>query len=409
MQLMHETTNGTKKYDFIDNLRFISMICIVMEHASLLLGKTYTHLSDQIIQVTSLHIWKSGTIVFFLLSGFLLGDKFQTYTSAEYFKRRWGNTFKPWLFWVVVAVALNYLNFVIVYYKFGMNDILLNPWQTFYTQVYNVVFLSSFWFIINFLICIGILLAFRRYINSMVFGGILAALSLFYSVNLYFTWIPTGHTVAIFGFVFYLWLGYQLNQRFAAFTQWVDRVSKWQLLVALLFAFTLNCGESFLMFHLKHMDEAFNTLKFSNIIYSLVAFVVLFKLSPGINIQAFKPRTVTYGIYLLHYLIIFRLLPEFFRPLGIRDEDYRPMWQMLSLTVVRFVLAYGISYFLTLLISRGPKQISWLVGQQGDKPSPLEKRSPLKVAVRNLNYDGSKVHLSPPTLSAGTHFHRNAR
>jgi len=400
---MNVTTTYSKKYDFIDNLRFISMICIVMEHSSLLLGKTYTLLSDQIIQVTTLHIWKFGTIVFFLLSGFLIGDKFETYTSAEYFKRRWGNTFKPWLFWVTVAVALNYINFAIVYFKFGMNDILLNPWQTFYTQVYNVVFLSSFWFIINFLICIGILLAFRRYINSMVFGGILAVFSLFYSVNLYFNWIPTGHTVAIFGFVFYLWLGYQLNKNFSAFTQWVNRVSKWWLVLAVVAAFVLDCCETFWMAHLKLVDVGFNTLKLTNIIYSLVAFVALFKFSPYIHIQQFKPRTVTFGIYLIHHLLLFHVLPEFFRPLGIRDEDYRPMWQMLSLTLARFILAYSMSYFITLLIAKGPKQISWLVGQQGDKD-----KKQMRIVARNLSYNPNPVrNISSKLLPTGSGPHPN--
>jgi peptidoglycan/LPS O-acetylase OafA/YrhL len=361
--LMQNSTTANTKYDFIDSLRFISMICIVMEHSALLLGKTYTHFSDQAIQICSLFIFKFGTIIFFLLSGFLIGDKFNTYSSKEYFARRWGNTFKPWLFWVIVAVGLNYLNFVIVYLKFGMNDILLDPWKTFYTQLYNIVFLTSFWFIINFLICIAILLTFRRYLDKLLFGAILAVCSLFYSVNLYFNWLPTGHTTAIFGFVFYLWLGYQINRNFSTFKNWVERMPIWFLTVAMLFSFAINCAESLLMIHIKLYPEAFNTLKITNIVYSLVAFVTLFKLSKYINVDIFKPRMVTFGIYLIHHMLIFHVLPEFFRPLGFRDEDYRPMWQMLSLTLLRFVIAYSMSYLMALWIARGSKKVSWLVGQ----------------------------------------------
>ncbi|WP_448702196.1 hypothetical protein ACFGVR_07720 [Mucilaginibacter sp. AW1-3] len=110
-------------------------------------------------------------------------------------------------------------------------------------------------------------------------------------------------------------------------------------------------------------DGAFNTLKITNIIYSLAAFVMLFKLSKYMRVQQFKPRQVTFGIYLIHHILIFHLLPEFFRPSGVRDEDYRPMWQMLSLTMLKFFLAYGISYFITLMIIKGPKKISWIVRQ----------------------------------------------
>jgi len=359
---MPTANTSTTKYDFIDALRFISMVSIVMEHSSILLGKNFTSYSDQLVQVTTIQLFKYGTIIFFLVSGFLIGDKFETYSSAEYMKRRWNNTFKPWVFWFVIAIGLNYLNLYIVYAKFGMRDIFIDPWGTFLHQLYDTLFLTSLWFIVNFLICIAILLMFRRYIDSLIFGAILCAFSLFYSVNLYYVWVPPGHTVAIFGFVFYLWLGYKINKNFAAFTSWVNKTSTWYLALAFVATYVLSCWESMAMIQ-HHNPESLNTLRFTNILYTLACFVLFFKYYKIFHAELFKPRMLTFGIYFLHHILLNHVVPEIFRPMGYRNEDYRPMWQMLSMSLVQFVVAYGLSIGLAYLIAKGPKKISWIVGQ----------------------------------------------
>ena len=338
------------------------MVSIVMEHSSLLLGKNFTSLSDQLVQVTSIQLFKYGTIIFFLVSGFLIGDKFETYSSAEYMKRRWGDTFKPWLFWVCIAVFLAYLNLYIVYEKFGMQDLVTAPWQTFYNIVYSTLFETSLWFIVNFLICIGILLMFRRYIDSLIFGAILGAFSLFYSVNLYFDWVTPGHTTALLGFVFYLWLGYKINKNFAAFTNWVQRTSTWLFVLAFIVTYVLSCWESLNMIRM-HNPEFMNTLRFTNILYTLACFVLFFKYYKVFHAEIFKPRMLTFGIYFLHHILLNHVVPEIFRPMGYHNEDYRPMWQMLSMSLVQFVVTYALSIGLAYLIAKGPKKISWIVGQ----------------------------------------------
>jgi hypothetical protein len=359
---MQNTNNGTTKYDFIDSLRFISMVSIVMEHSSLLLGKNFTTFPQQIAQVTSIQFFKFGTIIFFILSGFLIGDKFQTYSSAEYLKRRWDNTFKPWVFWFIVTMFLNYLNLYIVYVKFGMQDIVTAPWHTFLQQLHDTLFLTSLWFIVNFLICIAILLTFRRYMDSLIFGAILGAFSLFYSVNLYYDWVPPSHTTAILGFVFYLWLGYKINKNFEAFTTWVNKTSSWYMLLAFVITFALSCYESMNMIQHNNNDPL-DTLRVTNILYTLVCFVIFFKFSKVFHAELFQPRVATFGIYFLHHILINHVLPQIFRPMGFRDEDIKPIWEMLTLSLLRFLLVYAASYYITLLIAKGPKKISWIVGR----------------------------------------------
>jgi hypothetical protein len=348
-------------YTFIDSLRFISMISIVMEHCTDFFGLKYTQFSQQLVQVNSIQFFKFGTVIFFLLSGFLIGDKIKTSSPKEYLQRRFKNTFKPWLFWVFVLILLNYLTSAIIYFRFHPADFWQTPTLPITYQLTHTILYTSFWFIINFMVCLAILLAFKKYLDSFYFGGILFLFSVFYSVNLYFSWIPTEHTVAMLGFVFYLWLGYQLNRYFDRFKLWVSNFAGWKLVGILILTYVIACAESLNLLHLGS-DDAFNTLRFSNIIYSLVFFVLLFKYSPYLNVSFFKPRQVTFGIYLIHQILVFQLIPAIFYPIH-RQENYQSMPEMLTLQLIRFVIVYVTAYLITLLITYTPKQVRWIIGQ----------------------------------------------
>ncbi|TDO21418.1 acyltransferase family protein [Pedobacter duraquae] len=350
-----------KNYDFIDSIRFISMIGIVMEHSTLFWGKHYTILHDQIIQTVSLQVFKFGTIIFFLLSGFLIGDKFATYNSKEYMKRRFDNTFKPWLFWCFMMLFLTYLDMYVRYAKFGDPDLITNPVPVFFENIVHITMFTAYWFILNFMICIGTLLLFRKYIHSNIFGAILGLLSLLYSLNLYVHWFPTAHTIAFLGFIFYLWLGFKINVHYDKFVAFINRIRLLPILLLVVLTFTAACWESV---HLMDSipDDPFNTLRLSNIIYSLVAFVFLFKYANLPFISRLKPRQTTFGIYLIHQLLVFYLLPLIFKPLGISNEQ-DSIWFLVALQFIRFFIVYAGAYVLALAISKLPKGARWVIGQ----------------------------------------------
>jgi hypothetical protein len=350
------------KFEFIDSIRWVSMIAIVMEHSTLFWGQVYPTLGQQMVQTCCLQFFKYGTIIFFLLSGFLIGDKFETYNSKEYFFRRLNNTFKPWLFWVFFQIGLFYLDLYFRYKKFGTDIILQKPVATFFQELLHVSVFTSFWFIINFMVCIGILLMFRKYINSYKFGIVLCIASLFYSVNLYFKWIITDHTAAFFGYIFYLWMGYQLNKNYPAFINWAKGLSNGLLLLLFAVTYALSCAESINLIHLGS-DDAFNTLRISNILFSLVCFVILFKFSDHIKVQWLKPRQTTFGVYLIHETLVFYLMPLIFTPLGIDYNNHTPMGTMVLLQLFRFAIVYTTAYLMSLGFGYAPKKIRWIVGQ----------------------------------------------
>ncbi|MGN8056910.1 acyltransferase family protein [Pedobacter sp. 22163] len=353
--------NSSKiNYDFIDSLRFISMFGIVMEHSSFFFGAKFNTLNEKIVQIFSLQVFKFGTIIFFLLAGFLIGDKFTKYSTKEYLQRRIKNTLKPWLFWVIILLITNYLDIIVKNLKYGDNPFLTISIPNVLLSIENIVFNTSFWFIPNFLICIAILLLFRKYLYSIKLGAALLLLSLFYSVNLYIDVIPTSHTTALFGFIFYLWLGVQINKYYDQFKFIAGKTSMSLIFILLIISFSLASLESYYLLKLLPADP-FNTLRITNIIYSLLSFVFLYKLGAKIQIKRFNPSILTFGIYLVHQILIFRLMPLIFRPLHINFEN-RSAYYFLAIQLLTFAVVYTGSILIVYLINKS-KRARWIVGR----------------------------------------------
>lgn len=346
-----------KNFDFVDTIRCLSMIGIVFEHCSVLWADHYKNTADQLVQASVMQFFKFATIAFFLIGGFLINHKFTEYTPLEYLKNRFKNTIGPWLFWIIILIVLNAIHTYYVHFKFGNSQHVNSSFIA--TQLKNIIFYSSFWFILNFLICISILLIFKKYIYNLGFGLTWGAISLFYSLNLYYGWIVTEHSTALFGFVFYLWLGVYLNKYYDRVSVFIKKVSWLWLIVInlLLFAFA-NAEILYLMD--RGSADAFNTLRITNILYSLAMFALLLKIGPLKRLQTFlKPRQTTFGIYLLHQILIIRLLPEVFRPAKF-EVTQMGVFEATGYTLIRFLLVYSLSFLLVYVILK--TRFKWAIG-----------------------------------------------
>lgn len=354
------TIEKTKNYDFIDTMRFIAMIGIVMEHSSPFLGLKLEGLHNQIIQVTSLQFIKFGTIVFFILAGFLIGDKFHQYTTKQYLGRRLHTTLRPWLFWVSIFILLFYIDQGVRYLKNYEALGFVNPVDYILDRLHFIIVYTSFWFIINFMICITILLVFRKYMYKLYFGVILGILSLFYSVNLYYEWIPTGHTTALVGFVFYLWLGVILHKYFDSFQKWIKMRSLLSLSFLVIFTFVLSCLETLNLMQLGSIDSL-NTLRITNILYSFACFLFLYRFCNFKAIEKLNPRSMTFGIHLVHHILIIIVLPMILKPLKIVYLD-QSTWTLFFMQFPIFLFIYTSTFILVYYIGKS-KKLKWTVGQ----------------------------------------------
>lgn len=98
------------------------MITIVMEHS---ISLDIYHPTDK-LGILIICLWtqliKFGTVCFFLLAGFLIGEKFMVYTPAEYMRRRMGTTIGPWFFWSVIFLLTMLANDLVKAVKFNAGD-----------------------------------------------------------------------------------------------------------------------------------------------------------------------------------------------------------------------------------------------------------------------------------------------
>ncbi len=349
-----------KNYDFIDSIRAISMICIVAEHC-FYLGNIYhpKNPHDFWIYSCMMQSTKLGTMTFFILAGFLIGDKFTDYTPGQYIKRRFANTVKPWLFWALLFVFIILLDNLIGSLRF--DGTFKQDFLTLLPNTLETVFLfTNYWFIINFLICITVLLIFKKYLYSLWFGILLLAITFMYSINIYTLWFEPRHTTALFGFVFFLWFGAQLYHKWNAVDNWIKRVPLSVFVFTTLATFTLAVIEIQQLRALNSIDE-FNTLRASNVLYSISAFLLLLKIRhfPAI-IKYLKPRETTFGIYLIHYIIVYSVLPLIIRPTGFDYRDH-PIQIIVLSEIARFIVVYAITFLLVIAINK--TRFKWLVGR----------------------------------------------
>ena len=216
---------------------------------------------------------------------------------------------------------------------------------------------SNYWFIINFLVSISILLVFRKYLYSWWLGFILGLFSLFYAINIHLEWVSPKHTTAILGFVFFLWLGAQMRKHMDAMENFAKRLSYPLWLILLTVTYSLSIYEINVL-NGKSIDPV-NTLRISNILFSLVCFMLLFKIKSFRVVSYLKPRQTTFGIYLIHYLVLIFLLPEIFIHFTINVNELN-IPQYLLLKLITFLLTYGITLAMVLGISNSP--VKKLVG-----------------------------------------------
>src|ERR1035438_3458193 len=90
---------ASHEHTFANNVRFLSMAAIIGAHTVGIYCGVVQLPSIPLSLVFIEQSLKFGTIAFFLVAGFLFGERIDAYSPLGYFKRRLRNVFVPWLFW----------------------------------------------------------------------------------------------------------------------------------------------------------------------------------------------------------------------------------------------------------------------------------------------------------------------
>lgn len=354
---------------FINNVRFLSMAAVICMHSL----ECYL----AIFAVSSLPAWlsfliqpfKFGTIAFFLASGFLFGERKDQFSGISYFKRRLRTVFLPWTFWFLLYVALllavDAIHGKIPFHLFHATLAAM------YVKGKEALFTTAYWFVPNLLIAMAILLMCRRLLGSVWFGLGFLAVSLLYGVNIYIQWFPVEHAKAVFGFVFYIWLGASAARYFRSIESRIARVPVAVFGGVVLGTFLLAIAEEKLLMLRGSMDPM-NSLRITNQIYSVVAVLLIIKLRRPLWPKFVDVRTQTYGLYLIHSVVILAICGRLRRVVAMVKASG---WQFtaaetLALLAVVFVAVYGLSLGIGAWLLRHPR-LRWTVYPSARK-SPVQ-------------------------------------
>ena len=354
LTMTHEIPEG---HLFVSNVRFLAMAAVVCIHCIGQFGELANIAPAGILNATLVQPFKFGSIGFFLISGFLMGEGLTRRDPIEYLQRRIKTVFRPWLIWFSILLAL-----VVAVRAYGDPSIwhireLLGSFSF-------VLFATPYWFVPNLLLSISILLVCRRFLHHLRFGAILLSFSIFYGLNIYRQWLPVqSHSRALLGFVFYLWLGAWAASNFARVQKWIDRTPFSALIAINVLAWCGALLESSVLAGIRPSDYL-DTLRLTNQIYAVSMVLTIVKLRRPIWPRRINVRATTFGVHLAHsvvYVFLYTLL----KSIGIQTlfvhRDLLTAISTAFLLTGSFVLTYGISLLLTELLVANPS-LSWVVG-----------------------------------------------
>lgn len=354
------TNKGPADYLFVSNVRFLAMIAIVWVHTEFFWGYAADHTTAAYLQVFFLQLMKFGTIGFFLISGFLLGNGMTRSSPLKYFRRRVKAVFVPWAFWGLVWFVL------------ALSSHLLSTsggqaWEaaTLHEVIqgyFEFIFIRSiYWFVPNFFICLALVLWLYKRAPNYVQGTVFLIFSLFYGINTYWQVIPSRHTSALFGFVFYLWLGsfaYMYRERF---TCWLDRISWRRLASYACVAAMLGMVETHFLNRMN--ADGSNSLRISNQVYAVLVALLIVKYKGRLYPRSLNVRAETFGIFLLHPILL-EVSALVTRNISVETklqvQANGPL--VIGLGVLSFISIYLCAVLLTKLIRSVPR-LSWTVGK----------------------------------------------
>lgn len=355
-------------YLFVSNIRFLSMAAVVLVHciaaAFLLTGTSSVGWLARVMRQPV----EFDVIGFFLISGFLLEEGLTRRRPSEYLSRRFQRIFLPWLVWFSLFCGIILANDAAHgRFRFDSMRDLAPP----ILGVLRTGLHSPYWFVPNLLFALCILVACKRFLFDLRMGCLLLALSVFYSLNIYAHWIPVAdHSEALFGFIFYLWLGAWAARNFAAFQSWIERTSMLSLVALAALAGLAALLESSVLAAAGD-PRPMNVLRLSNQAYSIAIVLVIFKLRSPIWPKVVNVRTTTFGIYLTHTIAVWLLTGVIKRPVlssvaGLTGGAQAAISFCLALGI--FAVVYGSSLAVTVRLLSHPR-LRWMVGSRGGGPA----------------------------------------
>lgn len=330
--------------DRMSIIRFVSMCFIVWGHC--LLGWDTLPVTEdklQVVQAVFLQLGKMGTINFFIISGFFLGGSINEYSVPGYLRHRLFTLIIPWAIFLVLFVVIEMCQTITLQKMVTENTGTTFKLALKLTDAF--IFHSAYWFVPVSVLSAISLIIFKKFVSRLWFGIILMCITAFYCINLYYGWVAVIHTKAFFGYVFFMWLGLQFRANQHQIKAYIARVPWPVLWGALIVSFSAACYEGIILLGLRSADP-FASIRVTNFIVSIIVFLLLIK-SEGLTwIKSFDPRKSTFGIYLVHCIIISQLTPLLYKFVYVKNF-YHNQQRVMS---IEFIFLMQLAFFIIIFI-----------------------------------------------------------
>ena len=359
LKLVHiKPTNPSVNYEQIDTIRFVTIFFIIWGHSLLGWNERITHsFTEEWVKIFVIQTGKISTIIFFIVSGFLLNSRINKYTLFSYFKERTPKIYAPWIAIIIIFMVISIVQLIPLKDLWETRDI-KGFIKSNYAILNGLLLYSAYWFITTYIIGMALIISLKKHINKPWLGLVLFSLTAFYCLNLHYMWIAANHAKAVLSYTFFIWLGIQINNYHSYISDVLKRISWPFVLLALFGSFILASYEGYWL-TIKNCGDAFASNRFSNGILSILLFFAMLKFGKVSRINKLNPRKTVYGIYLLHPLLIFEIMIV----INFYFKDYLStvnVWKGLVLQIIFTTFIMILTYKLVKII--GNSRIKGIIG-----------------------------------------------
>ncbi len=289
----------------IKNIRIFAIISILVLHFFLEMDtfklRIGEHLNLNIYSFSELIIpadlFKFGTIIFFVISGFLFERNVDQYQQdlKRFFFKKYTSLIRPYLLVFVIPICF----YLLISPYMGFRESLTI--KLFFARLIRETFLTNYWFIPTLILyfLLNFFIPSRKIVPFLAGSAIITIL---FSVNIYIHILPlTYHTTTGLGFLSFFLFGRYL---FLNPNTSICRHNGDLLACILILSFLFSYMEGYYLYFVRHIDDFMNTLRFSNLIYSLAVLELFNRLFSNRQLPKALSQANTYFIYLFHPHII---------------------------------------------------------------------------------------------------------
>jgi hypothetical protein len=297
-----------------DNIRSVALIFILLLHTILFYNpsmidlyketsKELFYLNFEQLLLNSLYynIFKPGTILFFIIAGFLFQMQFLKFDNFYVFlKKKAKSLLRPYL---IIFVIPTIFLIIFVYPYVGAKENTDNiEFSALFIKIMESIFLTNYWFVPALFVTL-IINFFIKTKDLFIALALFIAIWLIAYLNIYFKFVMTSHTVWFVGFFFVFTLGrlmFIYNDKISNLS--IIKDPRQLFLICVLFYIFSNLESLFIMYYAANADYV-NTLKIGNLFYS---FALFYMLNYGFSKSNFVvPLNLSfYFIYLIHPFIL---------------------------------------------------------------------------------------------------------